>query len=228
MRLLIVEDNPRMAGFIQQGLSELGYTADMVGTGGEAVAKAAGGEYDVIILDVMLPDLDGIEVCRQMRRQGLKSMILMLTSLSTTADKVSGLNAGADDYLTKPFEFDELIARLRALGRRGESREASVLRFEDLEIDLLSHKVSRGGEKVRLSNKEFSLLEYFMRNPNRVLNRSAIASHVWDMNMATESNVIDVYVGLLRRKLDRDYERKLIHTVVGMGYMLSAESPGED
>ena len=225
MRLLVIEDNPRIAGFIQQGLQELGYSVDAAGTGREGEELAAGATYDVVVLDVMLPDVDGVQVCKNLRRRGIKSMILMLTSLSTTADKVTGLNAGADDYLTKPFEFDELIARLRALIRRGEAHESSILRFEDLEMDLMSRKVTRAGEKIKLSNKEFALLEYFMRNPNRVLTRTAMAGHVWDINMGTESNVIDVYVGLLRRKIDKGFDKRLLHTVVGLGYILSAEDP---
>jgi len=225
MRLLVVEDNPKMAGFISQGLRELGHSVDVATTGREGERLAAEGGYELLILDVMLPDQDGVEVCRNLRRRNAQILILMLTALSTTADKVAGLNAGADDYLTKPFEFDELIARIQALLRRGESREASVLRFEDLEMDLLSHKVTRAGEKVKLSNKEFALLEYLMRNPGRVLTRTAIAATVWDMDLSMESNVIDVYVGLLRRKIDKGFDKRLIHTVVGRGYLLSAEDP---
>ena len=223
MRLLVIEDNPKMAGFICQGLQELGYSVDVAATGREGESRAAEGGYDLVILDVMLPDVDGVEVCRNLRRREVKCLILMLTALSTTADKVTGLNAGADDYLTKPFEFDELIARVQALLRRGESREASLLRFDDVDMDLLSRKVTRGGAKLKLSNKEFALLEYFMRNPGKVLTRTAIAAHVWDMDLSMESNVIDVYVGLLRRKIDKDFEKKLIHTVVGVGYILSEE-----
>jgi two-component system, OmpR family, copper resistance phosphate regulon response regulator CusR len=226
MRLLVVEDNPKMAGFISQGLRELGYSVDVAASGRAGEAQAAEGGYDLIILDVMLPDIDGIEVCRNLRRRDIKSLILMLTALSTTADKITGLNAGADDYLTKPFEFDELIARVQAMLRRGESRESSLLRCADVEMDLLARKVTRAGGKFKLSNKEFALLEYFMRNPGKVLTRTAIAANVWDMGLSMESNVIDVYVGLLRRKIDKDFEKKLIHTVVGVGYIMSEEDPG--
>jgi DNA-binding response OmpR family regulator len=150
----------------------------------------------------------------------------MLTALSATQDKVTGLDAGADDYLTKPFEFDELVARIRALLRRGQAREAAMLRFEGIEIDLLKRTVSRDGQRVKLTAKEFALLEYFMRNPNRVVTRTAIGEHVWDMNFEAESNVIDVYVSMLRRRIDKGFGKQLIHTVVGAGYMLSAEPPG--
>jgi DNA-binding response OmpR family regulator len=223
MRLLVIEDNAKMAGFIAQGLSEHGYAVDVAHTGEEGERLAAAAPYDGIILDLMLPDHNGVEICRNLRRGGMKTPILILTALSTTADKVTGLDAGADDYLTKPFEFDELIARVRALLRRGQAREASVLQFEDVEMDLVGRRVSRGGQRLNLTTKEFALLEYFMRNPNRVLTRTAIGEHVWDMNFETESNVIDVYISMLRRKIDKGFDRRLIHTVIGAGYMLSTE-----
>lgn len=225
MRVLVVEDNPKMAGFIRQGLTELGYTVDTSGEGFEGEELAADGSYDLIILDVMLPDTDGVQVCRNLRRRGIRSPILMLTALSSTQDKVTGFEAGADDYLTKPFDFDELTARVRALMRRGQAQEGTVLKYQDVEMDLLGHKVTRAGQKIKLSGKEYALLEYLLRNPDRVLTRTNIGEHVWDMNFSPESNVIDVYVGMLRRKLDKDFERKLIHTVIGRGYMLSAEPP---
>jgi two-component system, OmpR family, copper resistance phosphate regulon response regulator CusR len=225
MRLLVIEDNAKMAGFIAQGLSEQGYAVDVAHTGGEGESLAAAAPYDGIILDLMLPDQDGVEICRGLRRGGMKTPILILTALSTTADKVTGLDAGADDYLTKPFEFDELVARVRALLRRGQAKEASALRFEDLEMDLVGRRVARGGQRLTLTAKEFALLEYFMRNPNRVLTRTAIGEHVWDMNFETESNVIDVYISMLRRKIDKGFDRRLIHTIIGTGYMLSAEGP---
>lgn len=220
MRLLVVEDNPKMAGLLRQGFAELGYAVDTVDRGRDAEEQAASRLYDAIILDVMLPDQDGVQVCRNLRRRGLHTPILMLTALSSTGDKVTALDAGADDYLTKPFELDELRARLRALLRRGQAQEGAMLRVEDIEMDLLSHKVTRGGQRIRLSNREFALLEYFLRNPGRILTRMDIAEHVWETEFSGESNVIDVYVGILRRKIDRDFEPKLIHTVVGRGYLM--------
>lgn len=226
MRLLIVEDNPRVSAFIRQGFVELGYAVDVVDSGRAAEEQASIEGYDIIILDIMLPDEDGVQVCRNLRRMGVKTPTLMLTALSTVRDKVTAFDAGADDYLTKPFDFDELLARVRALMRRGQSQEGAVLRLEDVELDLGSHKVSRAGHKIRLSNKEFALLEYFVRNPNRVLSRVNIAEHVWDMTFSGESNLIDVYVGLVRRKIDRGFDKKLIHTVVGRGYYFGAQPPG--
>lgn len=224
MRLLVIEDNPKMADFIRQGLSEQGYLVDSAATGHDGEDLAASNSYDLVILDVMLPDLDGLQVCKNLRRRGVRSPILMVTALSTTSDKVIGLDAGADDYLTKPFEFDELVARIRAMLRRGQAADSVLLRFEDLEMDLAKHRVTRAGQKIRLTAKEFSLLEYFMRHPNRVLTRTAIGEHVWDMNFDSDSNVIDVYVSMVRRKIDKGFDKPLIHTVIGTGYVLSAES----
>lgn len=225
MRLLVIEDNPKMAGFIAEGLTEQGYAVDVAGTGAEGELLAATEPYDIILLDIMLPDHDGVQICRNLRRRGIRTPVLLLTALSTTADKVTGLDAGADDYLTKPFEFDELVARVRALLRRGQAREAAVLRFEDLEMDLVGRKVTRASRQLSLTAKEFALLEYFLRSPNRVLTRTAIGEHVWDMNFESESNVIDVYVSMLRRKIDKGFDRRLIHTVIGTGYILSTDRP---
>lgn len=227
MRILVVEDNPKMAHFICQGLSEHGYAVDAAGSGHDGEQMAATQPYDLILLDIMLPDQDGVQTCRNLRRRGIKKPILMLTALSSTEDKVKGLDAGADDYLTKPFEFDELIARVRALLRRGEATEASHLRFADLEMDLLTRTVTRADRKIKLTAKEFALLECFMRSPNRVLTRTAIGERVWDMNFDSDSNVIDVYVSMLRRKIDRGFDTRLIHTRVGSGYMLSLEQMEE-
>ena len=227
MRLLVIEDNPKMAALIQKGLTEQGYAVDVAHSGHEGEFMAASEVYDAVMLDLMLPDEDGLIVCRNLRRRGVHTPILMLTALSTTRDKVTGLDAGADDYLAKPFEFDELVARIRALLRRGQAREASTLKFEDIEMDLLKRTVTRAGQKIKLTAKEFALLEYFLRNPNRVLSRTAIGEHVWDMNFEPESNVIDVYVSMLRRRIDKGYDRQLIHTMIGAGYMLSTEPPTE-
>lgn len=223
MRVLVVDDNVRMSGLVQRGLMEHGYGVDVAGGGHEGEEMAAFHNYDVVVLDLMLPDEDGLQVCRNLRRRGVRTPILMLTALSSTTDKVTGLDAGADDYLTKPFEFDELVARIRALLRRGDSGEASVLTYEDIELDLVRRTVKRGGKPIRLTAKEFSLLEYFLRSPYRVLTRTAIGEHVWDMNFEPDSNVIDVYVSMLRRKIDRGYEKRLIHTVIGTGYLLSVD-----
>jgi two-component system copper resistance phosphate regulon response regulator CusR len=226
MRLLVVEDNPKMAGVLRKGLSENGFAVDVAHSGHDGEFMAANEAYDVVILDLMLPDQDGLLVCKNLRRRGVQTPVLMLTALSATQDKVTGLDAGADDYLTKPFEFDELVARIRALLRRGQAREGAMLRFEGVEMDLLKRTASRDGQRVKLTAKEFALLEYFMRNPNRVVTRTAIGEHVWDMNFEAESNVIDVYVSMLRRRIDKGFGKQLIHTVVGAGYMLSAEPPG--
>ncbi len=223
MRLLVVEDNPKMANLIREGLVGQGYTVDLA-EGGHLAEEMVGAQpYDVIVFDVMLPDLDGVQVCRNLRRRQVKTPILMVTALSTTADKVTGLDAGADDYLTKPFELDELVARIRALLRRGQPQEGAVLKFGGIEMDLLTRKVTRDGERIRLTPKEFALLEFFLRNPNRVLTRASIGEHVWDMSFDSDSNVIDVYVSTLRRKIGKGPGQQLIHTVIGAGYILSTE-----
>ena len=220
MRGLLIEDQRKTAAFIRRGLEELGYSLDVAetGTGGEAMAEA--NPYDLIVLDAMLPDQNGFDTARHLRRDGCNTPILMLTALSGTRDKVSGLDAGADDYLTKPFEFEELAARIRALLRRHSSLPAAKLGFADLEMDLIQRTVTRAGKPVDLTAKEFSLLEYFLRNPNRVLSRAAISEHVWDVRFDTQSNVIDVYINMLRKKLDSPFPKRLIHTVVGAGYVL--------
>lgn len=220
MRILVVEDNPKMADAIRKGLVEHGYVVDVCHTGFEGEEQAAINAYDVVVLDRMLPDRDGIEVCRNLRTRSVATPILMLTALSGTTETVTGLDSGADDYLAKPFDFDEFVARLRALLRRGQASESRVLRFHDLELDLDKRVAVRAGEKIRLSGKEFALLEYFMRNPERVLTRQSISEKVWDINYEPSSNVIDVVVSALRRKADRDFDPPLIHTVIGSGYRL--------
>jgi len=218
MRVLIIEDNPKMAAALQKGLREHGMAPDVSHTGFDGEETAVSGVYDLVILDLMLPDRDGVEVCRNLRRRGLKCKILMLTALSSTDNKIAGLDSGADDYLTKPFEFEELLARVRALLRRGDASESRFLRCEDLELDLYTRVAKRGEATVELSNKEYALLEFFMRNPNRVLSRTQIAEKVWDMNFEPSSNVVDVYISALRKRIDRGHERELIHTVKGVGY----------
>ena len=204
----------------------MGYVVDVAQDGRAGEVQAASGEHDLIVLDIMLPGQSGIEVCRHLRQGGVATPILMLTALSSTGNKVEGLQSGADDYLVKPFEFEELAARVQALLRRGQATEASVLRFEDLEVDLLKRQVRRAGNRIHLTAKEFALLEYLMRRPNRVLTRTNIGQQVWDMNFEYSGNVIEVYISTLRRKIDKGYDKPLIHTVIGAGYMFSAEPPG--
>lgn len=225
MRILVVEDNPKLASAIKQGMLAQGYAVDTSDSGYEAEESIVATPYDAIVLDLMLPDRDGIELCRSLRRRGVGTPILMLTALSSTQNKVNGLDAGADDYLSKPFEFDELVARIRALLRRGSATESTVLRFEDVELDLLKRSASRAGTPIRLTSKEFALLEYFVRNSHRMLSRTQIGEHVWDMNFEAGSNVIDVYVSALRRKIDKGFDKPLIHTKVGFGYVMSEEPP---
>jgi DNA-binding response OmpR family regulator len=218
MRVLIIEDNPKMAGAIERGLRENGFAVSTSHSGYEGEELALAESFDLVILDLMLPDRDGVDVCRNLRRQCVDTPVLMLTALSGVHDKVVGLDAGADDYLTKPFEFEELLARIRALLRRGEASEGRLLRCDDLELDLYTRMAKRGEAEFELSNKEFALLEYLMRNPNRVLSRTQIAERVWDTSYEPGSNVIDVYVSSLRKKLDRGHDKELLHTVKGAGY----------
>ncbi|MEX1025720.1 MAG: response regulator transcription factor [Planctomycetota bacterium] len=218
MRILVVEDNTDMAAAVCQGLRENGYSVDVAHEGYRAEQLATSESYDLLVLDVMLPDRDGVELCRTLRRLNVDAYVLMLTALSGTSDKVAGLDAGADDYLAKPFEFEELLARVRALLRRGQATEATKLVFGGVELDLVRRRVTRDEQRLKLSAKEFALLEFFLRNADRVLDRTTIAQKVWDINYEPSSNVIDVYVSSLRKKLDRDFDRPLIHTVVGAGY----------
>lgn len=221
MRILVVEDQAKMANFLKRGLNEVGYAVDVAESGQAAEMLVATNEYDLLILDVMLPDQNGLDTSRHLRRDGYEGPILMLTALSTTKDKVHGLDAGADDYLTKPYAFDELLARVRALLRRkGNSSGTATLKYTDLEMDLVHRVVKREGREIPLTAKEFALLEYLMRNPERPLGRVSIAEHVWDIHFDSESNVIDVYINLLRKKIDTPFSKKLIHTVVGVGYVL--------
>ncbi len=225
MRFLIIEDNAKLGAQVGQALAAEGYIVDVTQSGREGEEKAANDSYDGIIVDVMLPDHDGVEICRNLRRRKIATPILVLTALAETAQKVAGLEAGAVDYLTKPFDLEELLARVRALLRRSKSQEGTTLSLDDLEMDLVRRSVTRGGRAVALTAKEFALLEYFLRNPHRVLSRSLIGERVWDLAFADESNVIEVYVSRLRSKIDRGFEKPLIHTVIGMGYMMSNDRP---
>jgi two-component system copper resistance phosphate regulon response regulator CusR len=227
MQILLIEDSPKMALAMQRGLAEHGYQVTVTHSGREGEEQAIAEPFALLILDLMLPDHDGIDLCRNLRRRGCKTPVLMLTALSSTKDKVEGLNAGADDYLTKPFEFEELLARVRALLRRGTETESAVLRYADVELDLVKRKVTRAGKPISLTHKEFTFLEYLMRNPDRVLSRAMIGSNVWDMNFDAFSNVIDVYVSNLRRKVDKPFDSPLLHTVVGSGYVFSQTPPNE-
>ncbi|ABK17690.1 winged helix-turn-helix domain-containing protein [Syntrophobacter fumaroxidans] len=223
MRLLVVEDEKKVASFIRKGLEEEGYAVDVALDGEVGLQMAMDRVHDLIILDIQLPRLSGMELLRSLRAKRISTPVLLLTVRATIEDKVLGLDAGADDYLTKPFSFRELVARVRALLRRRAESSQTELRVADLTLDPVRHTVSRGSEKIELTAKEFALLDYFMRNPDRVLTRTMIAEHVWDYDFDSMTNVIDVYVNYLRRKIDSDREPKLIHTVRGVGYMLKTE-----
>ena len=220
MRLLIVEDEKKVAGFIKKGLEEETYAVDVAYDGEEGFHLAELNQYDMIILDLMLPKMDGLEVLTRLRDKKVNTPILLLTAKDAVEDKVMGLNKGADDYLTKPFAFSELLARVRSLLRRGQAETKTELKVSDLSLDLVSHKVNRNGEEIELTGKEYSLLEYFMRNEGKVLTRTMIAEHVWDYNFDTFTNVIDVYVNHLRKKIDKDFSCKLLHTLRGVGYVM--------
>ena len=223
MKILVVEDEKKVSSFIKRGLEEEKYEVDTAGDGEEALKMLSGSSFELVILDVMLPKKDGLSVAREMRAAKISTPILMLTAKDTVEDIVAGLESGSDDYLTKPFAFTELLARVRALLRRSEMDRGAEIRFSDLRIDPVTHKVWRGDKEIDLTAKEYGLLEYFMRNPNQVLTRTMIAEHVWDYTFDSFTNIIDVYVNYLRKKVDRDSDRKLIHTVRGVGYILKEE-----
>ena len=226
MRALIVEDEPGIADFVRRGLTEAGYAVDVANTGSSGLDNALSFEYDVVVLDIMLPGMDGIEMLRKMRKKGIGVPVLLLTARDGIDSRISGLDSGADDYLVKPFAFGELLARLRAIMRRTrEVRPDGAIRFFDLEMDLSRRLVTRAGNQVELSYREFQLLEYFLRNADQVLSRRQIADHVWGSDLYTDSNVVDVYVGYLRHKLEASDEGRIIHTVRGVGYTLRAEEP---
>lgn len=222
MRLLVVEDEKKVASFIRKGLEEEGYAVDVAADGESGLELALDQVHDLIILDIHLPRMNGLRVLQELRRKKVTTPVLLLTVRATIEDKVLGLDAGADDYLTKPFAFQELVARVRALLRRRAEAEPPVLQIADLVLDPARRTVFRGGEKIELTAKEYTLLDYLMRNPGRVLTRTLIGEHVWDYDFDTSTNVIDVYVNYLRKKIDAGRETKLIHTVRGVGYMLKA------
>ncbi len=222
MRLLVVEDEQKVASFIQQGLSEEGHAVDVAYDGEMGLTMALDRVHDLIILDLSLPKQDGLAVLQAVRQAGIKTPILLLTVRANIEDKVLGLDAGADDYLTKPFAFEELVARVRALLRRHAAAAPPVLQIADVTLDPARRTVTQDGETIDLTPREFTLLDYFMRNPGRVLTRTMIAEHVWDYHFDTSTNVIDVYVNYLRKKIDADREQKLIRTVRGAGYVLQA------
>jgi len=224
MRILVVEDDRKVARFVRQGLCEEGHAVEIAKDGPEALDFVfTDPAYDLIVLDVMLPGQDGFGVLKALRSRKLAVPVLMLTARDSVADKVAGLDLGADDYLTKPFAFEEFLARVRALLRRRDTDRAPVLRLGDLTVDPATRRVARGERRIELTARQYALLEYFLRNAGRVLTRQMIAQHVWGLDFNAESNVIDVYVGYLRRKIALDHERPLLHTVRGAGYVLQAE-----
>jgi two-component system copper resistance phosphate regulon response regulator CusR len=232
MRLLLVEDDARMARFIARGLREQAYAVDLVSDGEAALYQAAVNQYDAAILDVMLPVRDGFEVCRELRAQGSRIPVLMLTARDAVHDRIAGLDSGADDYLSKPFAFGELLARLRALLRRAPQLLPTMITVADLEIDTRGQRASRGGRPIVLTTREYSLLEYLVRNAGRVVGRQEIADHFWEDTYDPFSNLIEVYINRLRRKVDEPFATRLIHTRRGAGYELRAtldnENEGED
>jgi two-component system OmpR family response regulator len=220
MRILVVEDEPKMAGLLRRGLQEEGYAVDLAGTGDDAVWMAGATDYDAVVLDLMLPGLDGVEVCQRLRAGDVWAPVLILTARDGVEERVAGLDAGADDYLPKPFAFAELLARLRALVRRGAGERPAILEVGDLRLDPAARRVWRAGTEVRLSAKEFALLETFMRRPGQALSRYQLLEHAWDQGYEHRSNVVDVYVRYLRDKVDRPFGRDSIETVRGVGYRL--------
>jgi heavy metal response regulator len=220
MRVLVVEDEHKIAGFIKQGLQEEQYAVDVASDGESALDLLSGAAYDVIVLDVMLPKKDGMEVCRALRERGVRTPVLMLTARDAVEDRVRGLDSGADDYLVKPFAFAELLARIRALLRRGSAIASTRIRVGDLVLDTRTRRATRGDRTVELTAREYALLEYLMRNAGQVLSRTQILNHLWNYDFLGSSNVVDVYVGYLRRKIDEGFPTRLLQTVRGSGYRI--------
>ena len=220
MRILVIEDEKKIADFVKRGLKEEGYAVDVAYDGEQGLFLATTNDYDLILLDLMLPKIDGMAVCRAIKEKKAAAPVIMLTAKDTVHDKVAGLDAGADGYITKPFAFEELLARVRAILRKKGPQAATKLQAGDLALDLLTHTVTRAGKQIELTTKEYSLLEYLMRNKNTIVTRTMISEHVWDIDFDTFTNVIDVYINYLRNKIDSDFDKKLIQTVRGSGYML--------
>lgn len=228
MRLLLVEDDEGIISFLEKGLREAKYALDVARNGDDALYKASLNEYDAIILDIMIPGRDGLQVCRELRRAGSRVPVIMLTARDDVRDRVLGLDVGADDYLTKPFQVSELLARLRALMRRGPALKSTVIEIGDLQVDTSAQTVSRAGRMLALTAREYALIEYLARNAGRVISRSELIEHVWDERYDSFSNVIDVHINHLRQKLDRASDKPLIHTRRGAGYILSTTAPDAD
>lgn len=228
MRILVVEDQEHVARVLAKGLREESFAVDIASDGRQALYMAETSTYDLILLDVLLPELDGFEVCRTLRANQVTTPILMLTASDSIAAKVDGLNLGADDYVTKPFDFNELLARVRALLRRGPVYRKPRLAVADLELDTNTHEAARGGRRIALTAKEYALLEHFMRNPNRVVSRADISEHVWDESYDPFSNIVDIYISRLRRKVDDTFAPKLLHTRRGAGYFFGLASEPDD
>jgi heavy metal response regulator len=227
MRILVVEDENSIAQFVAQGLRESDFVVDLARNGLEGQEFALAAEYDLIVLDVMLPGIDGLTLLKQLRKRGYTTPVLLLTARDAVEDRVAGLDAGADDYLTKPFAFPELLARVRALLRRPPLQTGTTLQLADLEMDTVKREVRRSGQLIELSQREYTLLNYMLRHPRQVLTRTQIAEHIWNFDFVSDSNVVDVYIGYLRRKIDRGFSPQLIHTVRGVGYRLSAEDEND-
>lgn len=221
MKILVVEDEKKIASFIKRGLEEENYLVDVAYDGETAFKTIVEKNYDLIIMDVMIPKINGFDLCKKVREAGFNNSIIMLTVKNSVEDKVRGLDNGADDYLTKPFAFEELLARVRALLRKNNIIQNSVIKIEDLEIDLVSHKVIRDGKIIELTNKEYLLLEYLVRNKDKIVTRTMILENVWNIRFDTGSNVVDVFINYLRKKIDEGFSKRLIHTIRGRGYMLT-------
>lgn len=223
MRLIVVEDEKKVASFIRKGLAEEGFAVDVAHDGVAGEFHIMTNDYDCILLDIMLPKKDGLAVLKEIRRNGVVTPVLMLTAKDSVSDVTAALDLGSDDYLRKPFAFEELVARVRALVRRNSAQKTTVLTFDTLVLDPATRTVTRDDDKIELTAKEFSLLEYFMHNVGRVLSRTLIAEHVWDMNFDSNTNIVDVYVNYLRNKIDKKYAKKLIHTLRGAGYVMKSD-----